>query len=397
MKIIFVTAGSLPMPPVNGGAAENLVQLLIDENETIKKHDFVIFSCKNEKAITESQKYSHAIYEYIKRNDIIDNVLEIATKVFVKLTGKNYGLPIKRYIKKISGMIKNKYSDCDYIVVENGNNMMQGLTRLGIPVIYHAHNDWVGHGSFTNSDAGCCRAVISVSDYISSCYQRLENMGGRKVYRLLNCVDETRFLMNNAFREAFRKQNGIKETDTLVVFAGRIHPTKGVLELLRAFAGIKRSDIFLLILGGTNYSDDGTNEYMEKCKEYIRQIGTNVICTGYITYDSIPDYYSAADVGIMPSIWEEPAGRVLTEMQAMGLPLICTITGGMREYIIEGGYLSLEVANLERDITSNILMLADNVEMRKQLAEKSQIYAQGFTKRKYYETFCKILESINEE
>lgn len=221
--------------------------------------------------------------------------------------------------------------------------------------------------------------------------------GGKKVYRLLNCVDETRFLMNNAFREAFRKQNGIKETDTLVVFAGRIHPTKGVLELLRAFAGIKRSDIFLLILGGTNYSDDGTNEYMEKCKEYIRQIGTNVICTGYITYDSIPDYYSAADVGIMPSVWEEPGGRVLMEMQTIGLSLICTTTGGTSEYIVDGGYLPLEVANLEGDITSSILMLADNVEMRKQFAEKSQKYAQGFTKRKYYETFCKILESINEE
>ncbi|MEA2458548.1 MAG: hypothetical protein QOC95_1520 [Thermoleophilaceae bacterium] len=44
----------------------------------------------------------------------------------------------------------------------------------------------------------------------------------------------------------------------------------------------------------------------------------------------------AADVGVMPSVWEEAHGFVGIEMLAKGLPMIANALGGMTEYVREG-------------------------------------------------------------
>ena len=33
MNILIISAGVLPMPPVNGGAVENLINMFLEENE----------------------------------------------------------------------------------------------------------------------------------------------------------------------------------------------------------------------------------------------------------------------------------------------------------------------------------------------------------------------------
>ena len=65
-NIAIITSGYLPLPPVKGGAVENLVQLLADENEQKNKLDLTIFSIYDKNAKDESVNYKNTHYVFIK-------------------------------------------------------------------------------------------------------------------------------------------------------------------------------------------------------------------------------------------------------------------------------------------------------------------------------------------
>src|SRR5690606_19821726 len=48
------------------------------------------------------------------------------------------------------------------------------------------------------------------------------------------------------------------------------------------------------------------------------------------------DFYTAIDVLVVPSLWEEPLGMVAVEGLANNLPVIASNRGGLRETIADG-------------------------------------------------------------
>lgn len=61
---------SLPMPPVMGGAVENLVQLLIDNNEDNNKFEFHIYSLYDSKVESVNTGFKNTTYHYYKQKGI---------------------------------------------------------------------------------------------------------------------------------------------------------------------------------------------------------------------------------------------------------------------------------------------------------------------------------------
>lgn len=70
---------------------------------------------------------------------------------------------------------------------------------------------------------------------------------------------------------------------------------------------------------------------------------------GHYTPRDLDGHLDAADVGILPSTWEEVHGFVGIEMLAKGLPVIGSALGGIPEYVIEGttGWLNRSVTATE--------------------------------------------------
>ena len=54
-KVAIVTSGYLPLPPVEGGAVEALVQMIAEENELYNHINLTIFSVYNKKAEDEAE------------------------------------------------------------------------------------------------------------------------------------------------------------------------------------------------------------------------------------------------------------------------------------------------------------------------------------------------------
>ena len=74
-KIALVLPEVYPIPAVKGGAIEELVTILIEQNEIEKKAKFIVFSMENEEARKIAKTYSETEVVYIPKTTIKDKVV----------------------------------------------------------------------------------------------------------------------------------------------------------------------------------------------------------------------------------------------------------------------------------------------------------------------------------
>ena len=68
-----------------------------------------------------------------------------------------------------------------------------------------------------------------------------------------------------------------------------------------------------------------------------------------------------ADVGVVPSIWEEPFALTVIEHMGVGNPVIITNSGAMPELVKEGTSLIVEKdANIIDNISNAMINIKDN-------------------------------------
>lgn len=109
-------------------------------------------------------------------------------------------------------------------------------------------------------------------------------------------------------------------------FLGRLDVTKGIELLLDAFLRLHQGSAELWI-AGKGRSD---YEHALRSKTSHRE---EVKWLGYVPPDSL---LSQIDVLVVPSQWNEPAGLVVQEAAAYGLPVIASARGGIPELIADG-------------------------------------------------------------
>lgn len=116
----------------------------------------------------------------------------------------------------------------------------------------------------------------------------------------------------------------------IVGFVGRIEPRKGVIDLLRALAILRRSrpDVRLVLVGGDEL--DASAEYRREVAAAVAALGPGVIALGSLA-DARP-LMPWFDVACVPS-HAEPFGTVAAEALAAGTPVVATRSGGMSEYV----------------------------------------------------------------
>ena len=73
----------------------------------------------------------------------------------------------------------------------------------------------------------------------------------------------------------------------------------------------------------------------------IIKVKDRIIFTGFVPYNTMPDYLQLADIAIIPSVWDDPFPTTVLEAQAMGLPIITTRRGGIPEEVTEENALIL--------------------------------------------------------
>lgn len=107
----------------------------------------------------------------------------------------------------------------------------------------------------------------------------------------------------------------------------------------------------------------------------------------------MPLYYSAADIGCTPSIWEEPFGLSVAEQMSMELPVIVTDSGAITEIVDESCGIILERnKNLSRNIADAIISLAKDKAGRQAMGKAGRDrICRYFNKKMFCEQWFKAI------
>ena len=135
-----------------------------------------------------------------------------------------------------------------------------------------------------------------------------------------------------------RSELGIRE-ERVILYVGRIEPLKGIDILLRAVPMMEYGqDLRVLVVGG-NPSNDAELDRLKTLTSELG-IGDSVTFTGSVPQSTLPTYYSAADVFVLPS-HSESFGLAPLEAMACGRPVVVSRVGGMKTFVNSGenGYL----------------------------------------------------------
>jgi D-inositol-3-phosphate glycosyltransferase len=179
---------------------------------------------------------------------------------------------------------------------------------------------------------------------------------------------------------------GIPSEAQMILFVGRIEPLKGVDTLLRAMAlmredcHIEHCNYHLAIIGGDpNDHPVDTDSEMYRLKTLCHELGLDeaVLFLGKRDQTTLPYYYSAAEVLVMPSYYES-FGMVALESMACGTPVIASQIGGLA-YLVQDGVTGFTVRGRDvKALAKRLTQLIYDPELRQKMGEQAAVYAKSF-------------------
>ena len=179
---------------------------------------------------------------------------------------------------------------------------------------------------------------------------------------------------------------GIQPHDRMILFVGRIEPLKGIETLIRAIVLLYKNHIisgcphYLAIVGGDpNLTPEMENTEMARLQALCRELGVDdlVLFLGKRAQDTLPYYYSAADVVVMPSHYES-FGMVALEAMACGTPVIASQVGGLA-FLVQDGITGYSIPDDNpQALADKLSLLVCNPDLRNKLGQQAADYARQY-------------------
>ncbi len=178
---------------------------------------------------------------------------------------------------------------------------------------------------------------------------------------------------------------GLKPDDRMVLFVGRIEPLKGVDTLIQAMSCIKSKGlhrpVHLAIVGGEpDASPQDMSAEMTRLQRLCDDLGVDqtVVFLGKRGQDTLPYYYSAAEVVVMPSHYES-FGMVALEAMACGAPVIASDVGGLG-FLVRDGETGFTVPDGDPQLLCEKLsLLLTDPELRTRMSHRAAENARDYS------------------
>jgi len=195
---------------------------------------------------------------------------------------------------------------------------------------------------------------------------------------------------------------GIPPHDNMFLFVGRIEPLKGIDTLLRALAYIRQSGVlaccphYLTIIGGDpDASPDTMSAEMSRLQNLRHELGLDdiVLFAGKRGQDTLPYYYSAAQILVMPSHYES-FGMVALEAMACGTPVVASQVGGLG-FLVQDGVTGYTIPDDDPQALGNRLVhLTHTPGLRQQMGAQAAAYAQDYAWEKIATRLIEVYQSL---
>ncbi|WP_292394569.1 glycosyltransferase [Methanoculleus sp. UBA303] len=168
--------------------------------------------------------------------------------------------------------------------------------------------------------------VIALNETEAARYRAL-GVAEKKIAIVPNGIDFAEY-PNLPARGSFRAAWGIDGATKVVLYLGRLDPTKGIDLLIRSFAEVEREfdDAVLMLVGG----DMG---YNGEFRQRVRSLGLDdrVVFTGFVSKEDKMAAYTDADVFVTPSFTGFPV--TFLEACLCGTPIVTTGHGDLLGWV----------------------------------------------------------------
>ena len=229
--------------------------------------------------------------------------------------------------------------------------------------------------------------LICVSNY-TKCLAMDAGAIQEKTSIIYNSCDESYFYLRNKFE--VRQLLDLPTDKKIILFVGNLIQRKGIDTLIHALNDVnERYSNFIGIIVGK-----GIERQKLEFLVYAYHLTDRVKFLGGISKTELSNYYSAADVFVLPSVSEGHSVAVL-EAMACGLPIVASDIQGNKESIEDGknGFL-FETGN-KKSLMEKLLILLTDSELHKKISETCLMrYAEKFSTTTQIEKYLKVYQNL---
>jgi glycosyltransferase involved in cell wall biosynthesis len=288
------------------------------------------------------------------------------------------------YTPRLVSLLNRTISSFDVVHIHDLRSF-QGIAtaffaeKHGVPYVYHPHGSFLSSlpQSFvtrtsrilldriasTTRVRNAAKIIASnqdESDLFTSCLK----IPKQKLTILPNGLDLDIFKIQPA-KGHFRKSIGLKKTDRMILYLGRIHHTKGISLILRAFSHLKQYFDFecaKLVLVGP---DGG---YLGEAHELADSLGIidSVKFAGFVSNEERHQALVDSDIFLTPSFTGFPI--TFLEACANGLPIVTTTLGEQLDWI--DGNAGVVATPTPQNLASSMYKLLSNERLRIEMSQR---------------------------
>ena len=163
-------------------------------------------------------------------------------------------------------------------------------------------------------------------------------------------------------------------TKPYLLYVGGSEPHKNLPTLIKVFNTLKQESKIphKLVMVGENIAETIQQNHPVLATE----LGGNLVFTGYVPDEQLPDVYRNADAFIFLSLYEG-FGLVLLEAMQFGLPIVASNTSSIPE-VVGNDAILVDPRDIE-EIKAAILMIIHDKHLRNNLKRKAGDRARGFS------------------
>lgn len=211
--------------------------------------------------------------------------------------------------------------------------------ETGKPLVYHVHsvdraeyelghepNQWLAQAVEQSEAIRSADRLIALSESEREllCFYYPEQ--SERIRVVGNGIDDSAAARNSAVTER-------KVQSPLVLYSGRLVERKGIHELLAAIPEVLEAEPHArFAFAGGPPSVDSAGVERQWLPGNLQPYRSHIHFTGWLSPRQVDDWYSIADILVVPSRYE-PFGMVVLEGMLHGLPIVAASVGGPAEIL----------------------------------------------------------------
>jgi glycosyltransferase involved in cell wall biosynthesis len=173
--------------------------------------------------------------------------------------------------------------------------------------------------------------------------------------------NQIRLLPNSIDTQMFHPSRN--KEDNLILFVGRISPSKGLHILLESLDYLNQS-VRLVIIGPQDWNLEYFNQIQHKIEMENKKGKHEITYLGKKNQDEIVEWYQKASIFVLTTIDYEALPMVNLEALACETPVIATNVGGVSEAVLDGKNGLIIQPNDAKKLAYALQYLLDNEDVR---------------------------------